>query len=223
MTFSGLSSPQDRDRAIFDLGLDRQPVATLAVKQTQPTQHRLALGNLDMHRAVVSHQDKLLDKIHRVELGVAATRAQTIHNELGKARLQVALARTGHAPRCQQRVSHDQARAQRLERIAIHATIVISQALQIEVFDQCIQTARHFGRPRQRIWQHRLADLVPALLGQLKRILDLINLDPHLRLGYRIDPLLQIVHLQHFYMCASLAVDHRKVRIHIEHAGISMT
>ena len=56
-----------------------------------------AVGDRQMSRAVVAHQDESLLEVESVELGVGTTGAQPIEQEHRDVRLQVALAGRGHA------------------------------------------------------------------------------------------------------------------------------
>ena len=128
----------------------------------------------------------------------------------------------GHAARGQQRVADDHAAAQFFVGVAAQAAIVVGQAVQVEVGDQPVQPAGDPGRPTQRLLGDRLGDLVAARFGHVEHLADLRDLGVDLCLAGLADPLVQVVHLQDLDVHPKLAVVHREVGVHIQHAGVGV-
>ena len=171
----------------------------------------------------MSHQQQVVLEVHRIELGVASARAQCVQGLHRDAVLQISFATARNPSGGEERAAENQACTQLLEGVAVPASVVVCQSVEVEVGDEVIQARCHPAGPIHLLarWllRKRVARILVADVEHLQGLL------PHtVNAGLRdlIHPGLKIVHFQDFDVGAQQATVLGEVAVHIEHPGVGM-
>src|SRR5690606_32828926 len=102
LAFIGRTYAEHRNRTLFDFELNTRTGTVLPMVFFKTTQYRLALGDRDIMRTIVSYQDKILQKINGMEFRKTSAYFQPIHNQHRDACFQIGFAAHGKSARRQE-------------------------------------------------------------------------------------------------------------------------
>ena len=208
---------QHRDRAFAELELHARARAGLAVIFPQAPQDGLALGDVDVMRAIVADENESLLKIDRVELGKAAADVQPVHDQHRDAGLQVRLAAHREPGGRQQRVADDQVGHQAAERAALLPFVIVRQPVELLLVDELVERHRHARGHVQVFIGQPGGERIGNRIGGVEQVEDrrLLRLD--LRVAHAALVAEQLVGLGLDDVAAERRGQRRLIRLHVEH------
>ena len=120
----------------------------------------------------------------------------------------------------EQRVADDQTGRDALGDVAGDAAVVVGEPVQLEVLDQAVEADRDARRPLEDLGRDLARDRVDAGLGEIEGRADLVALALDRGCVRRLDPLDEVVDLEHLDVRAGLRVHLREVGVQVEHPRI---
>ena len=187
----------------------------------EPAEHGLPVRNRDVEWAVVPQQHRVVQVVHRDDLAKAPARAEDVADLHGDVGLDVPFARAGNALCCQQRVPDDKAGLHLLVMVVVAAVIVIAQRVEAVRLHHPLLRGGDGRGPVELLFGRRLhAQVGRGIAGDFEEGFDLFALLFNLLLRHLPEVSVKVAHLQQLHMQPELALEHRKIAVHIQHAGV---
>src|SRR5258708_14270828 len=128
-----LGNSERGDRAMGDVEFDGDPPAALPVVDAEAAQQGALLADRQVRRTIVSHLDNIAAEVQRLQLGERAPAAEPVGDQHRQRGAQLGFACRGNPPGGPPRGAKNQARAEALVLLALHAAMVIDEAVAGEV------------------------------------------------------------------------------------------
>ncbi len=162
----------------------------------------------------MTHLDHVVLEVQGLDLGERAAGADHLGGELGDGGAEFVLAGRGDAASRQKRGTENHARTQPLVLLAIEATVVVGQRVEVEVVDQSIQSHADRRTPGEVLFPDRVIE-GEDLPGE-------VHAGRRLCVGDLLDALPQVIELEHLDVGTERGRQQCQVGRDIQHARVDV-